>query len=70
MAQPRVFEIDPNTAQDLDEIRRKLKMEDNAGVILRAIELIKVALKYSNTDRVVIILTPDGKTLPVRLSGP
>ena len=65
---PSVFQIDPKTADNLDDMRRQLRMEDNAEVILRAIEFMRVALTYSSGG-VVTILTPDGKTLPVRLVG-
>jgi hypothetical protein len=65
---PSVFQIDPKTADNLDDMRRQLNMDDNAEVVLRAIEFMRVALTHSKGG-VVTILTPDGKTLPVRLAG-
>ena len=64
------FQLDPGTAQAIDELKATFGVTSNTAVIRKAIALARIAAKNGdNADGTVTLLTEDGTPLKVSLTG-
>lgn len=64
------FQLDPGTAQAIDELKATFGVSSNTAVIRKAIALARIAARNEDKgDGTVTLLTEDGTPLKVSLTG-
>ncbi len=64
------FQVDPGTAEAIDELKDVFGVTSNTAVIRKAIALARVAARNSNTDdKTVTLIDKEGDKLKISLAG-
>lgn len=64
------FQLDPGTAEAIEQLKGVFGVSSNTAVIRRAIALSRVAARNSDAgDRTVTLLGSDGVPLKISLAG-
>lgn len=64
------FQVDPGTAEAIDELKGVFGVTSNTAVIRKAIALARVAARNSHAeDRTVTLVGKDGLPLKISLAG-
>ena len=64
------FQVDPGTAEAIDELKGVFGVTSNTAVIRKAIALARVASRNSNTeDQTVTLVDKTGAPLKISLAG-
>jgi hypothetical protein len=64
------FQLDPGTAEAIDELKGVFGVSSNTAVIRKAIALARVAARNSDTgDNTVTLLDADGNRYKIPLAG-
>jgi ribosomal protein L4 len=64
------FQVDPGTAEAIEELKGVFGVTSNTAVIRKAIALARVAARNSNTeDRTVTLIDNGGDRLKISLAG-
>lgn len=59
--------FDPQTADLLARLRSQLRENTNEGVVRKALALMAQVVEISGPQRYFTLLTPDGKTIKIKL---
>lgn len=64
------FQVDPGTAEAIDELKGVFGVTSNTAVIRKAIALARVAARNSDAaDQTVTLVDKDGTPLKISLAG-
>ena len=64
------FQVDPGTAQAIDELKDVFGVTSNTAVIRKAIALARIASRNANTDdQTVTLVDKSGTPLKISLTG-
>jgi hypothetical protein len=70
MASQTSFQLDPGTAQAIDDLKKVFGVTNNTAVIRRAIALARIAAKAADeSDNTVTLIDKSGDRLKVSLAG-
>ena len=63
------FILDEGTAQAISELKKEFNVNTNAAVIRRAIALARIAMRNSDSEKVVTLIDKEDNKVRVALQG-